>query len=360
MPDMISRFINYLDVGIIPDMVSRFIASDVNEIAFNDAIQKQKLNYRCKEGTVEAGSFKCGNTPEEAKKNYEKQQKEKQGNNSTKKIISSTSTKKSPKSSSSKSRIASSEETISYLTKSNDKLLATIKNSKDQEEIKKLQRIVNGNNKSIEYFKNKIKTQGTAKANYDNIDYNSIIKNSEKYINSSKEVKSTIENYTDIEGCYLINNYLGGKIKETEPEAKDAKKEISKLDNVFKNVPDTIDNIITWRSPSKGEVTRLLSQIESKKLEDLVGQTIIRKSFTSTSRDEKIVNMFHGNPDIIFEIKIPKGSKAISVESASNEDFSNVKEVLLDRGQTWKIEKVSKQDNKYKIHFIVIENGVNT
>lgn len=77
MPDMISRFINYLDVGIIPDMVSRFIASDVNEIAFNDAIQKQKLNYRCKEGTVEAGSFKCGNTPEEAKKNYEEQQKEK-------------------------------------------------------------------------------------------------------------------------------------------------------------------------------------------------------------------------------------------------------------------------------------------
>lgn len=36
-----------------------------------------KLNYRCKEGTVEEGSFSCGNTPEEAKKNYEKQQKEK-------------------------------------------------------------------------------------------------------------------------------------------------------------------------------------------------------------------------------------------------------------------------------------------
>lgn len=36
-----------------------------------------KLNYRCKEGTVEEGSFSCGKTPEEAKKNYEKQQKEK-------------------------------------------------------------------------------------------------------------------------------------------------------------------------------------------------------------------------------------------------------------------------------------------
>jgi len=36
-----------------------------------------KLNYKCKEGTVEEGSFSCGNTPEEAKKNYEKQQKEK-------------------------------------------------------------------------------------------------------------------------------------------------------------------------------------------------------------------------------------------------------------------------------------------
>ena len=35
-----------------------------------------KLNYKCEEGTVEAGSFKCGNTPEEAKKNYEEQQKE--------------------------------------------------------------------------------------------------------------------------------------------------------------------------------------------------------------------------------------------------------------------------------------------
>ena len=35
-----------------------------------------KLNYRCKEGTVEEGSFSCGKTPEEAKKNYEKQQKE--------------------------------------------------------------------------------------------------------------------------------------------------------------------------------------------------------------------------------------------------------------------------------------------
>ena len=36
-----------------------------------------KLNYKCKEGTVEEGSFSCGKTPEEAKKNYEKQQKEK-------------------------------------------------------------------------------------------------------------------------------------------------------------------------------------------------------------------------------------------------------------------------------------------
>ena len=36
-----------------------------------------KLNYRCKEGTVEEGSFSCGNTPQETKKNYEKQQKEK-------------------------------------------------------------------------------------------------------------------------------------------------------------------------------------------------------------------------------------------------------------------------------------------
>jgi len=36
-----------------------------------------KLNYKCKEGTVEEGSFSCGNTPQEAKKNYEKQQKEK-------------------------------------------------------------------------------------------------------------------------------------------------------------------------------------------------------------------------------------------------------------------------------------------
>ena len=36
-----------------------------------------KLNYSCKEGTVEEGSFSCGKTPEEAKKNYEKQQKEK-------------------------------------------------------------------------------------------------------------------------------------------------------------------------------------------------------------------------------------------------------------------------------------------
>lgn len=65
MPDMISRFINYLDVGIIPDTVSRFIASDVNEIAFNnvknteetnnkkDTSQKQKLNYRCKNMTID-------------------------------------------------------------------------------------------------------------------------------------------------------------------------------------------------------------------------------------------------------------------------------------------------------------------
>ncbi|MFA5765922.1 MAG: ADP-ribosyltransferase [Bacilli bacterium] len=36
-----------------------------------------KLNYRCKEGTVEEGSFSCGKTPQEAKKNYEEQQKEK-------------------------------------------------------------------------------------------------------------------------------------------------------------------------------------------------------------------------------------------------------------------------------------------
>jgi hypothetical protein len=36
-----------------------------------------KLNYKCDLGTVESDSFKCGNTPEEAKKNYQQQQKEK-------------------------------------------------------------------------------------------------------------------------------------------------------------------------------------------------------------------------------------------------------------------------------------------
>jgi hypothetical protein len=37
----------------------------------------QKLNYRCEKGKYVADSFKCGNTPEEAKKNYQKEQKEK-------------------------------------------------------------------------------------------------------------------------------------------------------------------------------------------------------------------------------------------------------------------------------------------
>ena len=46
MPDMISRFINYLDVGIIPDMVSRFIASDVNEIAFNNVKNTEETNNK--------------------------------------------------------------------------------------------------------------------------------------------------------------------------------------------------------------------------------------------------------------------------------------------------------------------------
>jgi hypothetical protein len=325
-----------------------------------------KLNYRCKEGTVEEGSFSCGNTPQEAKKNYEEQQKEK----TTQRTISSDKqttlqeklkfydaelakgyrsttlpdgtrvTNLKGKANTLRKQLESMSNTTSDTQKLVDKVKSRGKIT--QEEYNILKPLVDDNN------------------NYKNINYNNLVKNSEKYIKSSKDVKNTIENYTDIEGCYLINNYLGGKIKENDSEAKNAQKEISKLDNVFKNAPDTVDNIITWRSPSKGEVKRLLSQVKSEKLEDLVGQTITRNSFTSTSRDENIVKMFHGNSDIVFEVKVPKGSKAISVESASNEDFANVKEVLLDRGQTWKIDKVSKQGKQYKVHFSVIKNGENT
>ena len=125
-----------------------------------DSLKKvaMKLNYRCPKGKFVPDSFSCGDTPEEAKKNYESLHPESGVEKVTK---SKTSTKKPSTLSSTRSRIASSEEMVIDLTKSNDKLLATIKNSKDQEEIKKLQRIVEGNNKSIEYFKNKIKTSLT-------------------------------------------------------------------------------------------------------------------------------------------------------------------------------------------------------
>jgi hypothetical protein len=333
-----------------------------------DSLKKvaMKLNYRCPKGKFVPDSFSCGDTPEEAKKNYESLHPERGVEKVTK---SKTSTKKPSTLSSTRSRIASSEEVVIDLTKSNDKLLATIKNSKDQEEIKKLQRIVEGNNKSIEYFKNKIKLSPTqvdvTKVNdiankvrsgkkittkeYDvlkplvvkntlNIDdsnkfiktdqYKKLCKESNKIL-SSRTNQQTIEYYVD--DSSTINEFLiKGSILAVPSKQKAmedrAKYYISNLEKIM-NRSELKEPVNVYSGISK----ELYDKISSS------GKEFISPAFISTSADEKVaegftevrgieelntVDLFDNileNPKnlpkegYMLEIKLPTGTKAIAL-----------------------------------------------
>lgn len=185
--------------------------------------------------------------------------------------------------------------------------------------------------------------------------YNAISSDSKKYINNSKEVKSTLEVYTDIEGCYMINSYLYGNVDSSEKEYyNNAKNAVKNMDNVFKNAPNTKNNMLLWRTPPKAEVLSL-NKLSNGDVMSLVGKEITQKGFVSTSRNEKIGKAF-GNKDnnFYYEIKLPEGSKALDVSSASNDDFEDVGEVLLNRDATFHVDNVTKDGNQYKIQVTVI------
>jgi hypothetical protein len=337
----------------------------------------QKLNYRCPKGTVD-DTYSCGNTPEERKKNYDATHgKDAAKDKTSKKEVD----KKGPKTSVDPKKVKAVKDAVDRV-KSEEKAGKVSKESvkalKDALDYKPdinkiLNKVVSGKpvtpdefdfmnkrgNAGIWRSDNRDAMTGITSKSTSNVNvpkesltnYDNIVKQSEKLINSSKDVRNAIENYTDIEGCYLVNGYLGGQITEHDVEAKEARNQVDKLDQVFDEVVPITTDVLLWRTPSQGELDRILKTTNTKNIEDLVGKTLARPTFTSTSRNEKIGKTFGNKGNgAYYEITVPKGTKALAVDSASNEDFSDVGEVLLNRGSSWKVENVQKDDSgMYKI-----------
>ena len=74
-----------------------------------------------------------------------------------------------------------------------------------------------------------------------------------------------------------------------------------------------------------------------------VGSQIQDKAFVSTSTDRGVATQFmdggRGTSDVVFTIRAPKGSNALTVDGSSE------KEVLLPRGSSFKIDSISKASN---------------
>ena len=154
--------------------------------------------------------------------------------------------------------------------------------------------------------------------------------------------------------------YAGGRFSDINDSLRgltddgEAKAQAKELDAVFKNAPNTTDAITVFRGGG--------ASLLGKNPEKLVGKTISDKGYVSTSTFAAVANGFAGRgfetrmekgfrrdvpQDIArFQIDVPKGSKAISVDAALREHSLNQHEVLLPRGSKFRITGVEKQTLK--------------
>jgi hypothetical protein len=357
-----------------------------------DSLKKvaMKLNYNCPddykngEGEGSCKGYKPGSKAPDNKKTVP-------AKTSTKRLSSST------------SRIMSSEETITNLAKSNDKLLTTIKNSNDPEEIKKLSRIVEGNNKSIEYFKNKIKSSTTQT---DTTKVNNIANN----VRSGKKI--TQEEYNTLKPYVEKSTSTKGKYKAIPQTVSSPAYKLLVTDsyNAFSKDKEGKNAFEYWLTNSSLVVKALLNKDkmtpEYEKVvkgidgllknsvlkEDLVTSSGINKdlwdkigkvgteytspAYLSTTTSPEVSanyakwsrryynnkNKTDTNEEYVIEFHLPKGTRAIATDKYldNHEKFKNEKwvngdksgsqrEVMIDRNLTYKVTEIQSSKDEWGI-----------
>jgi hypothetical protein len=170
------------------------------------------------------------------------------------------------------------------------------------------------------------------------------------------EVKASLNWYAKTDGYISINSYLAsGKMtkSDTNPTLKEVKDTISKMDEAFKNASIPQDATV-YRGMSE--------QIASQFLAAKEGSIIQSKTFMSTSALIDVASDFasgraqtgssksSNSKEYIMVLKIPKGTKALSMKNHAPRLLRGENEVLINRGTKLKAIGSSSEGNRVYIH----------
>lgn len=156
--------------------------------------------------------------------------------------------------------------------------------------------------------------------------------------NASEEEIKSITAYCSNDAFIDINEHLRkGKEKTNIITAEERNEIIKNLSNVIEK-SELTENTMTYR----GSVIQAFGVSKKSELQELTGSTIYDKGFMSTTITKDIIDIFQNssNPehDVIMEIAIPKGTKALYPNG--NSKFSTENELILQKGSKFKILEV--------------------
>ena len=172
-----------------------------------------------------------------------------------------------------------------------------------------------------------------------------IASENDRFYNAKRAADWTNEHFAEAAGEMTADDlkgvdvYVGGRFSNIN----DGLRGTEKLDDVDKAAIKGLDSAIA-KSESPEDVVVFRGATGVGFLGDpakLVGKTIKEKGYTSTTLMEDVANGFAyskvDQDDARFEIKVPKGSKMLSVDSLLGEDSLNQHEMVLPRGSKFKV-----------------------
>lgn len=173
-------------------------------------------------------------------------------------------------------------------------------------------------------------------------------------VNSDKDFRNGIYKYTT--SAYKnINGVLRGQ-KTSQTEIKLAYETIDKLDRFFSTVGKLQEDVVLYRGMNlKGLFgdDKNATKLFKKNPEAFIGMTWTDPGYTSTSPNYTGMQGFVGSAkgdNVLLHIYADKGTKGAYIGEWSN--FKEECECLLDRGMTFRIVDVQKDEDK-RIHVMV-------
>jgi len=203
---------------------------------------------------------------------------------------------------------------------------------------------------------------------HDKDGYKPVIDQYHKFLEDKDDYKEAIRHYvhenpfSPSDSLYKnVNLLLSGK----EPKnSEKSKKLISDLDSMFDNAPPTPVDMVVWRGGTDGDKKRMLDAGNGD-FNNLIGHVKEQKAYTSCTMSERIADAFasknfFAGPSangLIYEITIPKGSRAIATSNVGSE--LDEAEILVDRGANILITGVEDlgTNGKFKIKGILVSHG---